>query len=153
MTSKSFAFHNRGYLYNAWVGKCFPCRWYTAHVSCLLGATHASYRLIHIVCLLGKSCCYGNRDRQCTALCNSRFAQRSLSWKCGFEELALARNKMRYMRSQLLSSVSIKLVTASRKNSFLLRQTIDKEYIQFYKCRKFSIWEIDVSLFPSCDWW
>ena len=104
MTSNSFASHNRACFCKAWVGKYSPCKWYTAYTPCVLGATHASYRLIRSVCLFGKCSCYGNLDIQCTASRNPRFTQWSLSWKCGFEELVPAQNKMPYKDSQYLSS-------------------------------------------------
>ena len=46
---------------------------------------------------------------------------------------------MPYMRSRLLSSAVRKLLTAQRKNSFLLRQKkkTDKEYIQVHKVVSF----------------
>ena len=130
MWSKSLPYHSRGCFYKAWVGKCFPCKWYMVHVPCLLGAMRASYRLIHIVCLFGKSCCYGNPDRQYTARYNPQGAQRSPPWICGFEELVLARNKMPYMRSRLSSSTVRKLVTAKRQNSSLLKNR--QEYTQVW---------------------
>ena len=79
MTSNSFASHNRACFCKAWVGKYSPCKWYTAYTPCVLGATHASYRLIRSVCLFGKCSCYGNLDIQCTASRNPRFTQWSLS--------------------------------------------------------------------------
>ena len=119
MTSKSFASHSRACFCKVWVEKCSPCKWYTAYTPCLLGATHASYRLIRSVCLFGKSCCYGNLDMQCTSSCNLRFAQWSPPWKCGFEELVPAQNKRPYKDSQYLSSATDKQEQTQWQNSFL----------------------------------
>ena len=117
--SNSFACHNRACFCKAWVGKCSPCKWYRAYTPCLQGATHASYRLVRSVCLFGKSCCYGSLDMQCTASCNPRFAQRSLPWWCGFEELVPAQNKRPYMDSQYHSSATDKQQQTQWQNSFL----------------------------------
>ena len=90
-----------------------------AYTPCVLGVTHASYRLIRSVCLFGKSYCCGNLDMQCTASCNPRFAQRSQPWWCGFEELVLAQNKRPYKDSQYLSSATDKQEQTQWQNSFL----------------------------------
>ena len=119
MMSKSFACHNRARFCKARVGKCFPCKWCMAHAPCLLGETHASYRLIRSVCLFRKSCCYGNLDMQCTASCNPRFPQRSLPWWCGFEELVPAQNKRPYKDLQYHSSAIDKQEQMQWQNSFL----------------------------------